>query len=166
MFTKADILARLQNGDTVDGIAAEMAAALNEAEAEKKALDAELEAKEKEEIRVLNAKRVAVDEMLDALCDYLVAAGEGDFIEDLKEIDTDKVIEMLDGSIEMAKSLEKLKDLQFPLADLKLPIVEHKCGSGDCDCDRPDPAKIGFRLGKIAGLTNADDIIKDFLKSI
>ena len=40
MFTKADILARLQNGDTVDDIAAEMAAALNEAEAEKKALDA------------------------------------------------------------------------------------------------------------------------------
>ena len=114
-FTKEDILARLQNGETVDEIAAEMADALNEAEAEKKALDTELAAKEKEETRVLNAKRVAVDDMLDAVCDYLIAAGEGDFIEDLKEIDTDKVIEMLDGSIEMAKSLEKLKDLQFPL---------------------------------------------------
>ena len=111
MFTKADILARLQNGDTVDNIAAEMAAALNEAEAEKKALDA----KEKEETRVLNAKRAAVDDMLDALCDYLMVAGEVDFIEDLREVDTDKIMEMLDGSIEMAKSLDKLKGLQFPV---------------------------------------------------
>ena len=118
MFTKADILARLQNGDTVDDIAAEMAAALNEAEAEKKALDAELAAKEKEETRVVEAKRAAVDDMLDAVCDYLIAAGEDGFIEDLKEVDTDKVVEMLDSSIEMAKSLGKLKDLQFPFKEL------------------------------------------------
>ena len=114
-FTKEDILARLQNGESTDDIAAEMAAALNEAEAEKKALDAELAAKEKEETRVLNAKRAAVDDMLDALCDYLMVAGEVDFIEDLREVDTDKIMEMLDGSIEMAKSLDKLKDLQFPV---------------------------------------------------
>ena len=118
MFTKADILARLQNGETADTIAAEMAAVLNEAEAEKRALAAETEQKAKEETRVLEAKRAAVNDMLDAVCDYLVAAGEGDFIEDLKEIDTDKVIEMLDSSIEMAKSLEKLKDLQFPFATI------------------------------------------------
>jgi hypothetical protein len=146
-FTKADILARLQDGDTVDEIAAEMAAALNEAEAEKKALDAELAAKEKEETRVLEAKRAAVNDMLDAVCDYLVAAGEGDFIEDLKEIDTDKVIEMLDGSIEMAKSLEKLKGLQFPLGEL------HKA------------ATINPRVHKIVvDEDNADQVIGDFLK--
>ena len=113
MFTKEDILARLQNGETADTIANEMADMLNEAEAEKKALDVEKVAKEREEARVSAAKRVAVNDMLDAVCDYLVASGEGDFIEDLKEIDTDKAIEMLDGSIKMAKSLEKLKDLEF-----------------------------------------------------
>ena len=118
MFTKEDILARLQNGETADSIAQEMANALNEAQAEKNVLDAEIAAKEKEEARVLNAKRAAVDNMLDAVADYLVAAGEGDLIEDLKEIKTDKVIELLDGSIEMAKSLEKLKDLQFPMLPL------------------------------------------------
>lgn len=123
MFTKEDILARLQNGETTDAIAAEMAAALNEAEAEKKALDAEKVAKEKEEARVLDAKRVAVDNMLDAVCDYLVASGEGDLITDIKDIETDKVIEMLDDSIKIAKSLEKLKDLQFPLFDDK-PIAK------------------------------------------
>ena len=149
MFTKEDILARLQNGDTVDEIAAEMANALNEAEAEKKALDAELAAKEKEETRVLEAKRVAVDDMLDAVCDYLVASDEGDFIEDLKEIDTDKAIEMLDGSIEMVKSLEKLKDLQFPLREL------HKA------------ATINPKVHKIvvdADKASADEVIGDFLK--
>ena len=148
-FTKEDILARLQNGDTVDEIAKEMADALNEAEAEKKALDAELAAKEKEETRVLEAKRVAVNDMLDAVCDYLVASGEGDFIEDLKDIDTDKVIEMLDGSIEMAKSLEKLKDLQFPLREL------HKA------------ATINPKVHKIvvdADKASADEVIGDFLK--
>ena len=113
MFTKEDILARLQNGETADTIANEMADMLNEAEAEKKALDVEKVAKEREEARVSAAKRVAVNDMLDAVCDYLVAAGEDDFIKDLKEIDTDKAIEMLDGSIKMAKSLEKLKDLEF-----------------------------------------------------
>ena len=148
-FTKEDILVRLQNGDTVDDIAAEMANALNEAEAEKKALDAELAAKEKEETRVLNAKRVAVDGMLDAVCDYLVASGEGDLIKDLNEIDTDKVIEMLDGSIEMAKSLEKLRDLQFPLREL------HKA------------ATINPKVHKIvvdADKASADEVIGDFLK--
>ena len=115
MFTKEDILARLQNGETTDAIAAEMAAALNEAEAEKKALDAEKVAKEKEETRALEAKRVAVDNMLDAVCDYLVASGEGDLITHIKDVETDKIIELFDDSIKMAKSLEKLKDLQFPL---------------------------------------------------
>ena len=149
MFTKEDILTRLQNGETADAIANEMANALNEATAEKKALDAELATKEKEEIRVLNAKRVAVDSMLDALCDYLVAAGEGDYVKDIAEVKTDKVIEMLDGSIEMAKSLEKLKELEFPLREL------HKA------------ATINPKVHKIvvdADKASADEVIGDFLK--
>ena len=151
MFTKADILARLQNGETADTIAAEMANALNEAEAEKKALDAELAAKEKEETRVLEAKRAAVNDMLDAMCDYLVASGEGDLIEDLREVDTDKVIEMLDSSIKIAKSLEQLKELQFPLAEL------HRA------------ATINPRVHKIvvdADADDADKVIGDFLKKL
>ena len=151
MFTKEDILARLQNGETADDIALEMATALNEATAEKETLDAELAAKEKEEARVLNAKRVAVDSMLDALCDYLVAAGEGDYVKDIAEVKTDKVIEMLDGSIEMAKSLEKLKDLQFPLAELhKAATINPKVHKIVVDADAED----------------ADKVIGDFLKNL
>lgn len=134
MFTKEDILARLQNGETTDAIAAEMAAALNEAEAEKKALDAEKAAKEKEKTRVLEAKRTAVDNMLDAACDYLVASGEGDLITDIKDIETDKVIEMLDDSIKISKSLEKLKDLEFPMFSVNnLPKAKVTVASDSAD---------------------------------
>ena len=147
MFTKADILARLQNGDTVDEIAAEMAAALNEAEAEKRALDAELAAKEQEETRVLNAKRVAVDNMLDALCDYYVAAGYEEYTKDIAELDTDKIVKLLDSSIKMAKSLEQMKELQFPFAEL------HKA------------ATINPKVHKIVVDDSADEVIGNFLKS-
>ena len=129
-FTKEDILARLQNGETADAIASEMANMLNDAEAEKKALDAKKEAKEKEDTRALEAKRAAVNNMLGAVCDYLVASGEGDLITDIKDIETDKVIEMLDDSIKMAKSLEKLKDLQFPM---NLPKAKITVASDSAD---------------------------------
>ena len=146
MFTKEDILARLQNGETTDAIAAEMAAALNEAEAEKKALDAEKVAKEKEKTRVLEAKRTAVDNLLDAVCDYLVASGEGDLITDIKDIETDKVIEMLDDSIKIAKSLEKVKDLEFPMFSVNnLPKAKITVGSN---------------------LKSADKVISEFLKNL
>ena len=135
-FTKADILARLQDGDTVDEIAAEMANALNEAEAEKKALDA---AKEAEETRVLNAKRVAVDNMLDALCDYFVAAGYGEYTKDIAKIDTEQIVKLLDSSIEMGKGLEKLKDLEFPMFGQGLTKPKVK-------------------------ITDADEVIDNFLK--
>ena len=113
----------LYETETAEDIALEVATALNEAEAEKKALDAEKVAKEKEKTRVLEAKRAAVDNMLDAVCDYLVASGEGDLITDVKDIETDTLIEMLDDLIKMTKSLEKLKDLQFPLFNDK-PVAK------------------------------------------
>ena len=119
MFTKEDILARLQNGDSVDEIAKEMSDVLNAAHADyESAKQGDAKAN-----RVMEAKRVAVDNMLDAVCDYLVASGEGDLITHIKDIETDKIIELFDDSIKMAKSLEKLKDLQFPLFDDK-PIAK------------------------------------------
>ena len=119
MFTKEDILARLQNGDSVDEIAKEMSDVLNAAHADYESAK-QVDAKAS---RVMEAKRVAVDNMLDAVCDYLVASGEGDLITHIKDIETDKIIELFDDSIKMAKSLEKLKDLQFPLFDDK-PIAK------------------------------------------
>ena len=126
MFDKADILARLQRGDTIEDIAKEMTDALNDAdkayqEAEAKRLEEQkrITAFEQEQKRVHAAKSAAVDMMLDAVCDYLVAAGEDKLLDEIQEIETEKVIDLLDGAIEMTKSLEKLKGLQFPLMGVK-----------------------------------------------
>ena len=124
MLDKGQLFARLRSGETMDQILAELSEDLNTVEkeyqeSEAKRLEEErLAAAEKEEEnRVYNAKRAAVDDMLDAMCDYLVAAGEEELLDEIKEIDTDKVIELLDGAIEFSKSMEKLKTLEFPVID-------------------------------------------------
>lgn len=166
MFTKEDILARLQNGDSMDEIAKEMSDALNAANAEYQEETIKANAEKLEAERVMNAKRQAVDGMLDCLCDFLVAAGEEEMVEDLRDVDTDVVVDMLDSAVELAKTLEKLGNLEFtglPIP-LSIPKVEKKeeCkrGKGDCGCDMP---KVSV---KVVDPTNADMIIKSFLKGI
>jgi hypothetical protein len=156
MFTKEDILARLQNGDSMDEIAKEMSDTLNAAQADyESAKQADAEAN-----RVMEAKRAAVDMILDGICDYLVVSGKDKLIEDIKDIDTDDVINMLDSAIELSETLEKLNDLEF--AGLKFPRDEHKCGSGDCGCSKPDSYTVKTKVNP----ADADAIIKAFLRNI
>lgn len=155
MFTKEDILARLQNGDSMDEIAKEMSDALNAAQADyESAKQADAEAN-----RVMEAKRAAIDMILDGLCDYLVVSGKDKFVEDIKDIDTDDVIDMLDSAIELGETLDKLKDLEF--SGLRLPKVEHKCGSGDCGSKKPDAFTVKAKVNP-----DADAVIKAFLRNI
>ena len=148
MFTKEDILARLQNGDTMDEIAKEMSDALNAAGAEyEEAKQADAEA-----ARLVETKRLIVDDMLDCISDYLIAVGEETLVEEIKNIDTDEVVGALDSIIAFTKSLEALKGLEFPLA----PAVKSNCGKGDC-------GKVSV---KMVDPSNADMIIKSFLKGI
>ena len=159
MFTKADILARLQNGDSMDEIAKEMSDALNAAQADyESAIQADVEAN-----RIKEAKRAAVDMILDGVCDFLVASGKDKLIEDIKDIDTDDVVDMLDSAIELGETLDKLKDLEFvkmPVG-LKFPRDEHKCGSGDCGCSKPEAFTVKAKVNP-----DADAIIKAFLRNI
>ena len=159
MFTKEDILARLQNGDSMDEIAKEMSDALNAAQADyESAKQADAEAN-----RVMEAKRAAIDMILDGVCDYLVASGKDKLVEGMKDIDTDDVIDMLDSAIELGETLDKLKDLEFaglPIP-LKLPKVEHKCGNGDCCSDKQDTFTVKAKVNP-----DADAIIKAFLRNI
>ena len=155
VFDKADILARLQKGETIDDIVSGITDAINDAEAEYKRIQEE-EKRAEEEMkkvaaeteRVMNAKRVAVDGMLDCLCDYLVAAGEDKLLKDLKAVETDTVITMLDSSIELAKTLDGLKNLEFPF--VRVPKVKSKTGS----CGNAEIA------------SSPDAIIKAFLRGI
>lgn len=124
MLDKGQLFARLRSGETMDQILEELTQDLNtvekeyqESEAKRIEEEKRAAAEKEEENRVYNAKRAAVDDMLDAMCDYLVAAGEEELLDEIKEIDTDKVIELLDGAIEFSKSMEKLKTLEFPVVD-------------------------------------------------
>lgn len=113
MYTKEDLLARLQNGEDLSTIADELANALNEAQKEFDEIT-KREAKEKAEAeRVAAAKEEAALMMLDALSDYLIASGEEELQAELVDCETSKLIEMLDGAIEMTKSLKKLQMVEF-----------------------------------------------------
>ena len=145
MFNKADILARLQDGDTVDQIADELTSAINAAQAEYKELQEQEKIQQeadKEAARVKDAKRQAVFGIIDCLCDYAVAAGGyEDFLDELRSVDVDKIIEAIDSILSMVKLLGALENLEFKRTAA--------------------PAQI-----KRDAVFNADDILKDFLKNI
>lgn len=121
MFDKAEILARLQDGDTVDAIAAEMTDALNAAHKdyiEEAKRQEEIELKKKEEARKYEAKRQAMYMMIEGMCDYLSAdGGNEDLIHELQNTDLDKLMEGFDGIIDMAKSLANVRTLEFKVPD-------------------------------------------------
>ena len=153
MFDKSEILARLQNGDTMDEIAKEMSEALNAAQQQYQEETIKANAEKLEAQRILDAKRVAVDMMLDGLCDYLVAAGEETLLKEVEDVDTDEVVEALDSIVVFTKSMEALKGLEFPLT----PTAKRTCGEGN------DMPKVSV---KVVDPKNADMIIKSFLKGI
>ena len=113
MYTKEDLLARLQNGEDVDTIANELATALNEAQKEYDEITKRVAQEEAEAERVAHAKEEAVLTVLDGLSDYLIACGEGDLQAEIVDCDINKLIEMLDGAIEMTKSLKRLQLVEF-----------------------------------------------------
>ena len=109
MFSKDDILARLQKGESMDTIASEMADMLNAAKEKKDALDAQ----KKESDRVEKAKEEAALVMLDGLSDYLVATGNEELQKEIVNVDVRKVVESLDQSMDLVTKLLKLRDLEF-----------------------------------------------------
>ena len=113
MYTKEDLLARLQNGEDLADIADELANALNEAQKEYDEITKRVAQEEAEAERVAHAKEEAVLMILDGLSDYLIACGEGDLQAEIVDCDINKLIEMLDGAIEMTKSLKRLQMVEF-----------------------------------------------------
>ena len=126
MLDKAQLFARLQSGETMNQLLDELTQDLNTAEKEYQESEAkriEEEKRAEEENRIYNAKRAAVDDMLDAICDYLVAAEAFDMLEEVHEADSDQVIELLDGTIKFVRTLEAMKNLEFQEEDKKNDIV-------------------------------------------
>ena len=115
MFNKADIIARLQDGDTMDEIVAEITDTINAAETEYKALQEAAEKEKSEAARVEKLKEEAIYMILDGLSDYLIASGEDEFQKEIVSMDVAQIAEMLDSSIALAKQMEKLKEVEFKL---------------------------------------------------
>ena len=119
-----DILARLQAGEKVEDIAAELTKSINAANekyaAEKKA--AEEKAKAEAAAKSKNAdKKIAVEELLDAICDILeiwdVAPDLIDQIENISEEEIEDIITIVDEAIpflirymEMQTALQQMMD--------------------------------------------------------
>lgn len=111
MFNEKDILARLQNGEDVQKIANEMAAALNQANKvytdQKAKEEADRVAAEKAEVQ----KREDLQEILDMFCDWLGTYYKLDVAEIKSELKADQVIELIDSLkeyIEAVKGLESM----------------------------------------------------------
>ena len=118
-----DILARLQAGEKVEDIAAELTKSINVANekyaAEKKA--AEEKAKAEAAAKSKITKKIAVEELLDAICDILeiwdVAPDLVDQIENISDEEIEDIVTTIDEAVpflvkymEMQRALQKMVD--------------------------------------------------------
>lgn len=155
MFNKDDILVRLQNGDSVDDIATEMANALNAAktsydEAEAKRIEEEkkLEAEKANREARAKAKRVAITKMVDSIIELANIEGKHDL--------ADKLIGLSDAELDdIAEAAITLFDL-VEMAD-KFKVLEYNIPIGIKKLPKP--------VQKVIDPT-PDDIISEFLKTL
>lgn len=119
-----DILARLQAGEKVEDIAAELTKSINAANekyaAEKKAAEEKAKAEAAAKSKITN-KKIAVEELLDAICDILeiwdVAPDLVDQIENISDEEIEDIVATVDEAVpflvkymEMQTTLQKMMD--------------------------------------------------------
>ena len=119
-----DILARLQAGEKVEDIAAELTKSINAANekyaAEKRAAEEKAKAEAAAKSKIAD-KKIAVEELLDAICDILeiwdVAPDLVDQIENTSDEDIEDIVTTVDEAVpflvkymEMQRALQKMVD--------------------------------------------------------
>ena len=119
-----DILARLQAGEKVEDIAAELTKSINAANekyaAEKRAAEEKAKAEAAAKSKITN-KKIAVEELLDAICDILeiwdVAPELVDQIENTSDEDIEDIVTTVDEAVpflvkymEMQTAFQKMVD--------------------------------------------------------
>ena len=119
-----DILARLQAGEKVEDIAAELTKSINAANekyaAEKKAAEEKVKAEAAAKSKIKN-KKIVVEELLDAICDILeiwdVAPDLVDQIENISDEEIEDIVTTVDEAVpflvkymEMQMALQKMMD--------------------------------------------------------
>lgn len=112
----SELLARLQEGENVDSLAAELTKAINDAHTEYERIKAEEAAKAKAEAEAKRQAEMkaqdkydAVDDLLCAIEKIVIAWDLGDDIRDfIQEIDADELVQELDEAIPAAKAYAEL----------------------------------------------------------
>ena len=119
-----DILARLQAGEKVEDIAAELTKSINAANekyaAEKKAAEEKAKAEAAAKSKIED-KKIVVEELLDAICDILeiwdVAPDLVDQIENISDEEIEDIVTTIDEAVpflvkymEMQRALQKMVD--------------------------------------------------------
>ena len=131
MFTKNDIIARLESGTPVEAIADEMAQALNEAQVEYAKSQEEARIKDEKAMKLRNAKREVMEVILDGFSDYLYVCGEEGFMDELAECNIDELIEGFDAKLELAKGLKGIKPVVESISKEKAPAASSVAGTLD-----------------------------------
>ena len=115
-----DILARLQAGEKVEDIAAELTKSINAANEKYKAAEEKAKAEAAAKSKIKN-KKIAVEELLDAICDILeiwdVAPDLVDQIENISDEEIEDIVTTVDEAVpflvkymEMQMALQKMMD--------------------------------------------------------
>ena len=131
-----ELLARLQKGESVDSLAAELTKAINDANVENERIKAEAEAKRQAEMKAQD-KYDAIDSLLYAIEKVIDVWDLGDdILDEVGEIDTDEVVQEMDRMIPAAKAyvemLEKVSALrETPTGDRSMKAAPDLPAVGD-----------------------------------
>jgi hypothetical protein len=147
MFNVEDILARLNKGETIESIAAEMTEVLNEAN------DAYAAAKETEDRKAALAE--AADNLISSLLEYVALV----YPEAVEDITNDDIAELTSLLVNEADSLKEIAAMCAAFGDMKVAFAKPSGCKEGCAC-RPVEIK---RVPKEAEKA-AEDIIAEFLK--
>lgn len=125
MFDKAEILARLQDGNTVDDIAKEMAEALNAAKADYAEETARI-AKEEEMAKAREAqkaeKREEFAHIVFELCEYMskYVPDSEEFVDTMRTLTAKEYDDIADGLESVVKTFEDLKNFKFNIPGFQM----------------------------------------------
>ena len=155
MFNVEDILARLNKGDSIESIAAEMTEVLNEAN------DAYAAAKETEDRKA--ALTAAADNLISSLLEYVALV----YPEAVEDITNDDIAELTSLLVNEADSLKEIAAMCAAFGDMKVAFGEPNiaptsgCKEG-CACQTGRPVEI--KQAPKEAEKAAEDILAEFLK--
>jgi hypothetical protein len=115
MFTKEDILARLQNGESIDAIAKELTSVINEAN------KAFVDEKAKKEAALIQEKEELQAILID-LFDWMGKHYNMDVSDVKAHLTAEQAIDLMDSCKEYFDAINELKQLTFPAK----PVVKVK----------------------------------------